>query len=213
MTSKNLELAAPALTAWVCFTCLFFPWLLIPAAGLFGYKWIKKWRYHFLQPVDKKLVFNWEWLEWYGLMFIGYSADRTIRWWYTGYNGTLIPQSVRTGKFYWNASEQIDDPELVRHLKGFYEMGLDWLSLCKTQSMKKKNKNKSKKKVVEEIAAVPEENAANPIDKAASAISQATAAMAQWAESSELEQLKATVDDLKKEIEGRCPTIKFDVDT
>lgn len=143
------------------------PWLftsLLVATGVVcGRWWAKKGRFNGIKPAESKLFLDtrdWKDLEFEvnNFMYLGTTEENTIRWWFNGYD-RVFPQAIDDGTVYWDKYVEVNNPILLRHLKGFYEMGNEWPEYYKTVvvprekkdkevTSKKKRKNKSGKTMV-----------------------------------------------------------------
>ena len=143
------------------------PWLftsLLVATGVVcGRWWAKKGRFNGIKPAESKFFLDtrdWKDLEIEGrtLMYLGTTEENTIRWWFDGYD-RVFPQAIDDGTIYWDKYVEVTNQTLLRHLKGFYEMGNEWPEYYKTVvvprekkdkevTSKKKRKNKSGKTMV-----------------------------------------------------------------
>lgn len=145
------------------------PWLLaggLLAAGIFGGRWwAKKGRFKDMRLAQTKNFVDARDITdiiTYNLMYLGTTDEGTIRWWYGqdgNYRSYAIPQAIDNGEVYWDKRVEINNPILLKHLKGFYEMGNEWPEYYKTVvvprekkdkevTSKKKKKNKSKETMV-----------------------------------------------------------------
>ena len=215
--------------ALVCIVAVFHPWILLATGAICGWKWWKKWRFKNMNLAEKKIILDtrgWSYLdiEKKKLMYLGTTEDGTIRWWF-GNGDWIIPQAIDNGEFYWNKRVEIKNPVLLRHLKGFYEMGNEWpeyyKTVCKkepTKKVYKKSKDKNHTWVdaamikhptsfdPEVIKAVESDLPRADYTDAEPETKPATAAMASDAP---LMELIKTVKDLETDATGSCPTIDF----
>ena len=130
------------------------PWLfssLLVAAGVVcGRWWAKKGRFNGIKPSECKMFLDTSDItdiESHYMMYLGTTEKNTIRWWYN--NSYIIPQAIDDGTVYWDKCIEIKDPILLRHLRGFYDMGNEWPEYYKTVIVPRQKKNKevtSKKK-------------------------------------------------------------------
>ena len=147
------------------------PWWLWLAVGIgCAIPWYKRWRFKLVEPADKMsfLAFS---VCGYGricdvehMMYLGtLGDDDTIRWWYWREDGTkdyLVPQAVDNGEVYWDKKLRIENPRLLRHLHGFYEMGNEWPAYYKMinkqveRVKEQEKKHKTKGRQVAERAAM-----------------------------------------------------------
>ena len=132
------------------------PWLftslLIAAGVVCGRWWAKKGRFNGIKPAENKFFLDtryWKEMEIEGntLMYLGTTEENTIRWWFNGYD-KVFPQAIDDGTVYWDKYVEVKNPILLRHLKGFYEMGNEWPEYYKTvvASREKKDKEVTSKK-------------------------------------------------------------------
>ncbi len=214
--------------ALVCIVAVFHPWILLTTGAICGWKWWKKWRFKDMSLAEKKTILDtrgWSYfdIEKKKLMYLGTTEDGTIRWWF-GDGDWIMPQAIDDGKFYWNKRVEVKDKILLKHLRGFYEMGNEWPEYYKLTAKKEDKKvykrNKSKKSWVnaamiehpcsfapEVIKAVESDLPRADYTDGEPAAKPGTAAMASDAP---LMELLETVKDLEKDVTGKCPTINFE---
>lgn len=176
------------------------------ATGIVGARWWRRiGRFKNLQMADRKGFF--EITDFIGglfdfeingvhhhMLYLGNSKDGTIRYWYD--EGYYYPQAVDDGTMYWEQRVHIDNPELRQKLNGFQEMGNEWPAYY--QEVVLAEQRKKKRKEVQE-------------KKKKEATGAATAASAFLNDHPNyVMDLQETVEELRKEIEGYCPTIDFD---
>ena len=209
----------------VCIIAIFHPWILLATGAVCGWKWWKKWRFKNMNLAEKKTILDtrgWSYfdIEKKKLMYIGTTDNSTIRWWF-GDGDWIIPQAIDNGEFYWSKRVQVKNPVLLRHLKGFYEMGNEWPEYYKIVSKKepvkkvyKRNKDKNHTWVdAATIKATPSDlPRADYADAESSEKYAATATISAIDQNNaQLMDLQKAVEDLEKEIHGKCPTLNFDV--
>lgn len=148
------------------------PWWLWLAIGVgCAIPWYKRWRFKLVEPADKMSFLDFS-VCGYGkicdvehMMYLGtLGDDDTIRWWYwrggDGVSDYLVPQAVDNGEVYWDKKLKIENPKLLRHLHGFYEMGNEWPAYYKMinkqveRVKEQERKNKTKGRQVAERAAM-----------------------------------------------------------
>lgn len=222
------------------------PWWLWLAIGVgCVIPWYKRWRFKLVEPADKMSFLDFSTCG-YGricdvehMMYLGtLGDDDTIRWWYWREDGTkdyLVPQAVDNGEVYWDKKLRIENPRLLRHLHGFYEMGNEWPAYYKminkqVEHIKKRDhEQEARQRRAEKHAArhavnmikhpfsfEPETIKAveSDLPRADYAIEDPgtkyaiTAAMTSDAQ---LLDLQETVKELEQEIKGRCPTLDISV--
>lgn len=200
------------------------PWLLLAAGAFCGWKWWKKWRFKDMNLAEKKTILDtrgWSYfdIEKEKLMYLGTTEDGTIRWWF-GDDDWIMPQAIDNGEFYWSKRIQVKDPTLLRHLKGFYEMGNEWPEYYKiiskkepTKKVYKKSKDKNHTWVdAANIKVVPSDLPRADYADAGSDVAKyaATATISAIDQNNaQLMDLAKTVEELEKEVHGRCPKIDF----
>ena len=113
------------------------PWWLWLAVGIgCAIPWYKRWRFKFVEPADKMRFLDFS-VCGYGriadvenMMYLGtFGDDDTIRWWYwrdESMRDWLVPQAIDNGEVYWSRKLKIENPKLLKHLRGFWEMGNEW---------------------------------------------------------------------------------------
>ena len=164
-------------------------------------------------------------------MYLGTTEDGTIRWWF-GDGDWIMPQAIDNGEFYWNKRVQVKNPVLLRHLKGFYEMGNEWpeyykIISKKTPTKKVYKRNKDKNNTWVDAAMIKHPTSFDPavIKAVESDLPRADYADAEPSEkyaatatisaidqnNTQLMDLQKAVEDLEKEIHGRCPTLEIGV--
>ena len=181
------------------------PVVLTVGAGWGIYKWYRKWRFRHIQKADKHtFVRPKDWADfepgiYKGMLYLGDSQDGTIRYWYD--HGYLYPQAWDNGEMYWDKSKYIENDELRKKLNGFQEMGNEWPAYYQEVVLAEK-----RKRAIEKIKKQADEVRAEKGKKKYAA----TAASEFLNEHNNyIKDLDETVDQLRKEIEGYCPTIDF----
>lgn len=199
------------------------PWIFaggLLAAGIFGGRWwTKKGRFKNLQLAQRKMFFDTRDLadvESFSFMYLGTTAEGTIRWWYTG-GDYMIPQAIDNGEVYWEKRVEIKNATLLKHLRGFYEMGNEWPEYYKTvvapQEKPEQKKKKSRAERARElrkgkiIEAVPSNLPRADYTDGELDAKPMTAAAA--ADRPMMELIQA-VESLEKDAKGACPTIDFE---
>ncbi len=206
------------------------PWLFaggLLAAGIFGGRWwAKKGRFKNLQLAQRKMFFDTRDLidiESFSFMYLGTTAEGTIRWWYTG-GDYMIPQAIDNGEVYWEKRVEIKNAILLKHLRGFYEMGNEWPEYYKTviapqEKPKDKKKRRTRDEVAKEWRLMKHGKSIENIEAIPSNLPRAdytdgeldakpmTAAAA--ADRPMMELIQA-VESLEKDVNGTCPTIDFE---
>lgn len=172
--------------------------------------WISIGRFEHLKLANQKTVIEWkkllgEWIKWFEIedkyihtkmLYLGNSADNTIRYWYD--HGYYVPQAVDNGEFYWERKVWIENSTLREKLDGFQEMGNEWPAYYQEVVLA----NKRKKKIKEQETKARKENRQINQKSAASAFMDS--------HPDTLLDMKQTVEELRKEIEGYCPVINFE---
>ena len=220
----------------VCIIAIFHPWILLAAGMVCGWQWWKKWRFKNMSLAEKKTIFDTRGLSYFDidkkkLMYLGTTEDGTIRWWF-GDGDWIMPQAIDNGEFYWNKRVQVKNPVLLRHLKGFYEMGNEWpeyykIISKKTPTKKVYKRNKDKNNTWVDAAMIKHPTSFDPavIKAVESDLPRADYADAEPSEkyaatatisaidqnNTQLMDLQKAVEDLEKEIHGRCPTLEIGV--
>lgn len=208
------------------------PWLLagsLLAIGIAGGRWwVRHGKYKDINPAEKRTILDTRGISYFDiekktLMYLGTTEENTIRWWYGG-GEWIMPQAIDDGKFYWSKRVEVKDKTLLKHLRGFYEMGNEWPEYYKLTAKKEDKKvykrDKSKKSWVnaamvqyptsfapEVIKAVESDLPRADYTDGESAARPTTAAMASDAP---LMELIESVKDLEMDATGRCPTIQFE---
>lgn len=199
------------LGGFVILLLLLSPWLLtagLLAAVIVGGRWWKNiGRFRDLKLADRKhFIETSEFIggiadfEWTGIhrrmLYLGKSQDGTIRYWYD--DGNYYPQAVDNGEMYWDKGKAINDPSLRSKLDGFQEMGNEWPAYYNEVLMADR-----RKKALAQRAASPSRK------KGRNNVATATAAFLND-HPNYMKDLNETVDQLRKEIQGYCPTIDFE---
>lgn len=218
-----------------CTIMFFHPWVLLAAGAVCGWKWWTKWRFKNMNLAEKKTILDtreWSYVSKKKLMYLGTTKDGTIRWWF-GDGDWVMPQAIDNGKFYWNKRVKVRNSVLLKHLKGFYEMGNEWPEYYKIISQKeptkkvyKRNKDKNRTwtdaamikhptsfdpKVIEAVESeLPRADYADVRPDEKHAATATISAIDNW--ETPLIDLAKTVEDLEKEVHGRCPTLVLDND-
>lgn len=227
------------------------PWWLWLAVGVgCAIPWYKRWRFKLVEPADKMSFLDFS-VCGYGricdiehMMYLGtFGNDETIRWWYWRGDGTqdyLVPQAVDNGEVYWDKKLRIENPKLLQHLHGFYEMGNEWPAYYKminkqVEHIKKQERKKGRqaaeraamrKKMgdaaYENMIKHPTSFAPEVIKAVESDLPRADYAIedrgtknaitAAMACDTQLLDLQETVKELEEEIKGRCPTLDIKVE-
>lgn len=202
------------------------PWIFaggLLAVGIFGGRWwAKKGRFKNLQLAQRKMFFDTRDLidiESFSFMYLGTTAEGTIRWWYTG-GDYMIPQAIDNGEVYWEKRVEIRNATLLKHLRGFYEMGNEWPEYYKTvvapQEKPEQKKKKSRAERARELSmlrkgkiieAVPSDLPRADYTDGELDAKPMTAAAA--ADRPMMELIQA-VESLEKDVKGTCPTIDFE---
>lgn len=188
------------------------PIVLAAGAGFCGYNWYKRWRFRHIKKADKRTFIRpKEWADfepglYKGMLYLGNSQDGTIRYWYL--DGYFYPQAVDNGEMYWDRGKYIENENLRKKLNGFQEMGNEWPAyyhevIC-ADERRKKILEKQKKRI-EEMRQAPQNRKNKNWRYAATASSEFLNQHPDY-----LKDLNETVDELRKEIEGYCPTINFE---
>lgn len=146
-------------------------WLVIGTIVGCTIPWYKRWRFKLLEPAEKKKFLDFS-VCGYGkicdvehMMYLGtLGDDDTIRWWYwrggDGVSDYLVPQAIDNGEVYWDRKLKIENPKLLKHLHGFWDMGNEWPAYYKminrqVEHIKKTHKEqKTKGRQVAERAAL-----------------------------------------------------------
>ena len=206
--------------AAILFFALFSPWLLtagLLAAAIVGGRWWKNiGRFRHLKLADRKhFIETTEFLgglfdfEWNGvhhhMLYLGNSQDGTIRYWYD--DGYYYPQAVDNGEMYWDKCKAINDTNLRSKLDGFQEMGNEWPAYYNEVVMA----DKRKKALAQRVAQQEEKQRAASPSRKKGRKDAATATAAFLNEHPDyVKDLNETVEQLRKEIQGYCPTIDFE---
>lgn len=213
---------------------LFLPWWLLLAIGAgLSIPWWKKWRFKNIAAADTRQFFEDNDITCRKpMMYLGLSQEGTIRWWYMrdgSYRSYAVPQAVDNGKVYWDKKVEIKNPMLIVHLNGFWAMGNEWPEYYKTitkrEDKKKVYKKDKNKKTWVDAAMIKHPTSFDPaVIKAVESDLQradyadtddvkkyaATATISAIDENNaQLLELQKAVEDLEKEIHGRCPTLDF----
>jgi len=172
--------------------------------------WRAQGKFNNLKLADQRTIIEWkkllgEWIKWFEIerkyihakmLYLGDSADGTIRYWYD--SGYYVPQAVDNGEFYWERKVWIENATLREKLNGFQEMGNEWPAYYQEVVLA----NKRKKKIKEQEVKARKENRQINQKSAASAFMDS--------HPDTLLDMKQTVEELRKEIEGYCPVINFE---
>ena len=223
-------------------------WLVIGTIVGCTIPWYKRWRFKLLEPAEKKKFLDFS-VCGYGkicdvehMMYLGtFGDDDTIRWWYwrgdDGVSDWLVPQAIDNGEVYWSRKLRIENPKLLQHLRGFWEMGNEWPAYYKMINRQvehtKKAHKEQEKKHRKECAARANANiikyptmfdpevvkaVASDLPRADYASAELGPNLAATATISALDQtntqlldLQETVKELEEEIRGRCPTLDINV--
>lgn len=219
----------------ICLVAIAHPWILLAAGAVYGWKWWKKWRFKDMSLAEKKTILDTRDWSYFNiskkkLMYLGTTKDGTIRWWF-GDGDWIMPQAIDNGEFYWSKRVQVKNPVLLKHLKGFYEMGNEWPEYYKIVSKKepvkkvyKRSKDKNHTWVDAAMVQHPTSFAPEAIKAVESDLQRADYAdiesdvnkYAATATISAIDQnnaqlmdLQKAVEDLEKEIHGRCPVLEI----
>ena len=188
------------------------PWLLIGGAtigAILGWRWWRnKGRFSELDLADQMTIIEWkkllpQWIKWFEIekkyvhkkmLYMGDSKDGTIRYWYD--DGFYVPQAIDNGEFYWERKVWIENPTLREKLDGFQEMGNEWPAYYQEVVLANKRKKKLTERQTREL-----------MRQGQNKKSAANAFMDEHP--NVLLDMKETVEELRKEIEGYCPVIDF----
>lgn len=202
------------------------PWIFaggLLAAGIFGGRWwTKKGRFKNLQLAQRKMFFDTRDLadvESFSFMYLGTTAEGTIRWWYTG-GDYMIPQAIDNGEVYWEKRVEIKNATLLKHLRGFYEMGNEWPEYYKTviapQEKPEQKKKKSRAERAKELSALRKGKIIEAVpsdlpraDYTDGELDAKPMTAAAAADRPMMELIQA-VESLEKDANGTCPTIDFE---
>ena len=214
-TDVAIRLGIGMLTGCTLIALLYLGPLIMIAAGAIGVTlglrwWKAQGKFSNLKLADQRTVIEWkkllgEWIKWFEIehkyihtkmLYLGNSADGTIRYWYD--SGYYVPQAVDNGEFYWERKVWIENATLREKLNGFQEMGNEWPAYYQEVVLA----NKRKKKIKEQEAKARKENRQINQKSAASAFMDS--------HPDTLLDMKQTVEELRKEIEGYCPVINFE---
>lgn len=221
-------------------------WLVIGTIVGCTIPWYKRWRFKLLEPAEKKkfLRFSYGTPEIERMMYLGtFSDDETVRWWYwrdDDMHDWLVPQAIDNGEVYIDRKLAIENPKLLKHLRGFWDMGNEWPAYYKminrqVEHIKKKDhEQEARQRRAEKLAAKHATNmmkhptSFNPevIKAVESDLPRADYAMVKGGKGnamtatisaldqtdSQLLDLQETVKELEEEIRGRCPTLDIKVD-
>lgn len=192
------------------------PWVFggcLLAAGVVGFRWWKNiGRFNKLKLADRKhFIETTEFIgglfdfEWNGIhhhmLYLGDSKDGTIRYWYD--DGYYYPQAVDDGTMYWDKCKAINDTNLRSKLDGFQEMGNEWPAYYNEVVMADKRKKALAQQEEKRCAASPSRKPKRK--EAMTAASQFLNDHPDY-----MKDLNETVEQLRKEIQGYCPTIDFE---
>jgi len=235
---KNDNFPIGAVVGFGLALLLLTPWWLWLAIGVgCAIPWYKRWRFKLVEPADKMSFLDFSECG-YGkicevehMMYLGtFGNDDTIRWWYWRGDGTqdyLVPQAIDNGEIYWDKKLRIENPKLLQHLHGFYEMGNEWPAYYKMINRqvehvkKQERKNKKKAQANSNMIKHPFSFEPETIKAVESNLPRADYAIedpgtkyaitAAMSSDAQLLDLQETVKELEQEIKGRCPTLDISV--